>query len=95
MPKNIDDVKNFWENNPLFSGESNFETGSKEFFNEHRKVYLEDVFANNFREELFMPKLNKDAKVLDLGCGVGFWTIEMLQRGGITTCTLLILRKLH
>ena len=82
MNKNIDDVKDFWENNPLFSGESNFETGSKEFFEEHRKVYLEDVFANDFKEEKFIPKLGDDTKVLDLGCGIGFWTIEMLNREG-------------
>jgi len=80
--KNIDDVKEFWENNPLFSGESNFEVGSNEFFEEYRKVYLEDVFANNFEDKKFIPKLDEKAKVLDLGCGVGFWTIEMLKRGG-------------
>lgn len=80
--RTIDDVKDFWENNPLFSGESKYEVGSKEFFDEHRRVYLDDVFAKNFSNELFVPKLNDDAKILDLGCGVGFWTIEMLNRGG-------------
>ncbi len=83
MSKNINDVKEFWENNPLFSGESKFEVGSKEFFDEHRKVYIEDVFANNFEEIKFIPKLDEEANVLDLGCGIGFWTIEMLNRGGI------------
>jgi len=82
MNKTIDDVKEFWENNPLFSGESDFETGSEEFFAEHRKVYMEDVFANNFDESKFIPKLKDEDKVLDLGCGIGFWTIEMLNRGG-------------
>ena len=82
MDKNINDVKEFWENNPLFSGESKFKTGTKEFFKEHKKVYIEDVFANKFEDKLYIPKLNENAKVLDLGCGVGFWTIEMLERGG-------------
>jgi len=81
MVKTLNDVKEFWENNPLFSGESRFQVGSKEFFEEHRKVYLEDVFANNFQDDLFIPKLGVGAKVLDLGCGVGFWTTEMLTRG--------------
>ena len=81
MNKSIEDVKNFWENNPLFSGESNFKTGTKEFFDEHRKVYFEDCFANSFDEKQLIPKLKENAKVLDLGCGIGFWTIEMLQRG--------------
>jgi len=81
MSKNINDVKEFWENNPLFSGESKFKTGTKEFFDEHKKVYLQDVFANNFNEKKFIPILNTNANVLDLGCGIGFWTIEILQRG--------------
>lgn len=81
MSKTIDDVKNFWENNPLFSGESKFELGTKDFFEEHRKVYIEDVFVNTFPEELFIPNIDKSDRLLDLGCGVGFWTIEMLQRG--------------
>ena len=61
--KTIDDVKNFWENNPLFSGESLYEVGSKEFFEEHREVYFNDVFAKKFPENLFIPKLNKEACV--------------------------------
>ena len=80
--KDINSVKEFWENNPLFSGESEFEIGSKEFFNEHRRVYIEDVFANDFKEVQFIPKLSQESRVLDLGCGVGFWTIEMLRFGG-------------
>ena len=88
--KTINDVKEFWEKNPLFSGESKYEVGSKEFFDEHRNVYIDDVFAKDFPENLFIPKLNEDAKVLALGCGVGFWTIEMLNRGGTNRCTQLI-----
>lgn len=79
--KTIDDVKSFWENNPLFSGESLYEIGSKEFFEEHKRVYLEDVFAKNFTNELFVPTVSVEKNVLDLGCGIGFWTIELLQRG--------------
>ena len=81
MIKDINDVKEFWEKNPLFSGESQYKTGSKEFFDEHKKVYMEDVFANNFEEKKFIPKLSQNKKVLDLGCGIGFWTIEMIRRG--------------
>lgn len=82
MNKDIDAVKDFWERNPLFAGESKYQPGTKDFFEEHRKVYLEDVFANNFNKNLFIPDLPIDAKVLDLGCGVGFWTIEMIKIGG-------------
>ena len=80
MPKTIEDVKTFWEENPLFSGESAHEAGTKEFFEQHRKVYYEDVFAGKFKDEKFMPKNLENSKVLDLGCGVGFWTIEIQQK---------------
>ncbi len=79
--KTIDDVKKFWESNPLFSGESEYEVGNKEFFEHHTRVYMEDVFAGCFDETLFVPSLSGDKKVLDLGCGIGFWTIELLKRG--------------
>lgn len=46
MP-NLNDVKQFWNNNLLWSGESEFELGSLEFFEEHRSVVIEDCFADN------------------------------------------------
>ena len=77
----IDDVKNFWETNPLFDGESKYRLGTPDFFEEHRKVFLDDYFAHSFQKNLFIPNLPPDSKILDLGCGVGFWTIELLLRG--------------
>jgi len=78
----IEDVKNFWNTYPLFSQESKFKPATKEFFQEHEKVVLEDYFAGVFKDELFFPaNLSKDARILDLGCGIGFWTIEFLKRG--------------
>ena len=80
--KTIKDVKEFWENNPLFSGESKFKLGTKDFFEDHRRVYMDDVFAGDFPKELFIPKdLARNLRVLDLGCGVGFWTVELLIQG--------------
>ena len=80
LTKSVEEVREFWGTNPLFSGESEFEPGSKEFFDEHTSVYYDDVFAGSFTEQLFIPKLEKGARVLDLGCGVGFWVIEILKR---------------
>jgi len=61
--------------NPLFKGESSFVEGSAEYFKEHRKVVIEDCFAGCLDKRLF-PKI-KDGIILDLGCGPGFWTVEM------------------
>lgn len=76
----VEDVKRFWEENPLWTGESRFEPGSIEFFEEHRQVYLNDCFAGEWDDRFDPPLENRD-KVLDLGCGPGFWTIELSERG--------------
>ncbi len=77
---NIDTVKSFWENNPLWTGESKFPAGSREFFEEHRDTVIGDCFAGVLDESIF-PALENRERVLDLGCGPGFWTIELAKRG--------------
>lgn len=78
--RTIDDVRSFWEKNSLFSGEGSFKPGSKEVFDNHRNTYFEDCFAGIFREIDFISTYSENAVVLDLGCGTGFWTVEMLLR---------------
>jgi len=72
-------VRSFWEKNPLFQGESNFKPGTPEFFEEHRRVYIEDCFAGAIDPRLFPD--STDCRTLDLGCGPGFWTVEFLKSG--------------
>lgn len=79
----LNKVKDFWEGNPLWSGESEFEEGTLDFFQEHRKVYYDDCFAGSF-DIRFLPSPRKSGqyiKLLDLGCGIGFWTAELAMRG--------------
>ncbi len=80
--QSIESVRDFWQRNPLFSGESKFKPGTKEFFEDHSRVYYEDIFVNRTPEK-FLPAHVELAKVLDLGCGVGFWTIEIQK---LRTC---------
>lgn len=77
--KSLNDVESFWEKNPLFQGESNFEPGTREFFEEHRRIYIEDCFAGSLDHRLFPDSV--DSWTLDLGCGPGFWTVEFLKSG--------------
>jgi SAM-dependent methyltransferase len=76
----IDEVRSFWNSNPLFKGESNFDIGTKEFFIEHEKIVIQDCFAGQLDQKIFIP-MKKDAKILDVGCGVGFWIVEFGKRG--------------
>ena len=79
----IDSVRAFWERHPLWSGESTYPVGSDEFFAEHRRVYLDECFGGRFDERFLPPpRQNGQAiRVLDLGCGNGFWTAEFAMRG--------------
>ncbi len=87
MPQ-IEDVKSFWDSNPLWTGESKFEPGSLEFFEEHRKVYIDDCFGGSFDIRFLPPprSFGQEIKILDLGCGVGFWTSEFGMRGYTNIC---------
>lgn len=76
-------VKQFWETNPLWTGESRHEPGSQAFFEEHRKVYVEDCFAGQFDVRFLPPPRTngQTIQILDLGCGIGFWVCEFGMRG--------------
>jgi len=78
----IEQVKCFWEQNPLFKDEGKFLVGSSEFFKEHDLVYERDVFSGKIPYKLLIPdNLNINDKILDLGCGVGFWTSMFIKKG--------------
>lgn len=72
----IEQVKKFWNENPLWAGESQFPLGSKAFFEEHRETYINDCFAGELDPRFFQNQ----GKILDLGCGIGFWLIEFAER---------------
>lgn len=78
-PPTIEDVRAFWNSNPLWTGESKQEPGSRAFFDEHRRVCIKDCFGGRMDERIFPA--DKSAKVLDLGCGIGFWLVEYGERG--------------
>lgn len=86
-PANIKDVKNFWENQPLFVGESKFSPGTLEFFEDHTSLVVADCFAGQVDEKIFPPRVGEsNFRVLDAGCGIGFW-LEQFSVKGFTNVT--------
>ena len=79
----LDEIQSFWDNHPLFEGESNFKPGTKEFFDEHRHVYIQDCFAGTIDPRLFPDETHE--LILYLGCGTGFWTIEFQLTANYST----------
>ena len=79
MPK-VEDVKEFWEENPLWTGESEHVPGSREFFEEHDFICIDDCLGGRFDDRVIPEDKNK-SRVLDLGCGIGFWIVQLAQRG--------------
>lgn len=87
--KTIDDVRRFWSEHPLFTGEGAATTGTREWFEEHEAVYLKDCLAGQ-PPAIFTDGVAPTARVLDVGCGPGFWVRYFARRGylDITACDL-------
>jgi SAM-dependent methyltransferase len=79
MPS-VSDVQRFWDANPLFTGESSAPVGSPAFFEEHRRLVIEDGVAGAIYPEVFPLDVARQ-KILDVGCGIGFWFREFWDRG--------------
>jgi SAM-dependent methyltransferase len=83
----IDSVRNFWNNNPLFAGELVHKPGERAFFEEHRRITLHD--HGGFLHPIFIRDIKPDVKVLDVGCGIGFWVHEFcLRKAKVSACDL-------
>lgn len=78
--KIIDEIKDFWNKNSLFEGESKYPAVSIEFFEDHKEIYMNDVFAGTINNYDFFSQIKPNTRVLDLGFGVGFWVIEIAER---------------
>jgi len=68
----IKKVKEFWEANPLSSYEIKEELGSLDFFKEHDRIKFEDI--DKYTIELHEFDKHQNEFVLDLGCGLGFFS---------------------
>lgn len=86
----INEVYDFWQNNPLFQGEGQYEVGSKLWFEEWEQIIIQDCFAGQEPEAIYTKGLQSQSKILDVGCGPGFWVRYFLKKGfaNISACDL-------
>ena len=80
MEAYIENIKNFWNSNPLYYGEVPYEIGSKEYFDQIREIFIKDLFPGEFDERI-IPKNIKSSKILDLGSGPGLYTRILYEYG--------------
>ena len=83
----IEAVRQFWDANPLFAGELPYEPGEKVFFEEHRRITLHDHGGS--LGSIFTADVKPRTRLLDVGCGIGFWVHEFnLRKALVSACDL-------
>jgi len=76
-------VRAYWEQHPLFSLEVNRLYGEEEFFDELEKIKKEDTEC--FTDEYWRFNQSKGKRVLDVGCGPGWYSLQYALYGANVT----------
>jgi 2-polyprenyl-3-methyl-5-hydroxy-6-metoxy-1,4-benzoquinol methylase len=83
----LEQVRRFWDQNPLFSGELSETPGERAFFKEHARITIEE--HSGAVDQIFLRDVLPGHDVLDVGCGIGFWVHQFCLRGArVSACDL-------
>jgi SAM-dependent methyltransferase len=84
----LQSVRHFWNENPLYAGESGREPGDRSFFEEHEQSVMFES-AGACADPIFLGDVEPCSKVLDAGCGIGYWLHQFSRRGArVYACDL-------
>ncbi len=90
MPTSVEAVRNYWNRNTLglqYVTDKDLEVGSPEFF-EHIRPWM-----NPYKFPWIMDRIEKESEklrglhLIEIGCGMGFDSLEFLKRGVKVTAT--------
>lgn len=90
LRETVSAVRAYWDSHPLgrqYLSAGGLEEGSREFFDNIRP------WMNPFKFPWIMERIDREAKILDgghvleIGCGMGFDSLEFLKRGARVTAT--------
>jgi SAM-dependent methyltransferase len=80
----VDQVRTFWEANPVAAAAIPYPLGSPEYFREFDRLRFE-LESQTFLNSLFEFDRFRGRKVLDVGCGNGFVLSHFARAGAIVT----------
>ena len=89
----INKIREFWEKNPLYYGEVDYELGSFEYFENIKKIFVHDLFPGEVDKKI-LPKDISNKKLLDLGTGQDY-TQDFFMKMDVEIYIVLILPRLH